>query len=180
MLLKRILDQNLQTKSKCRPLQTKFHVTKHFKMMMCLNCCFQTHAYSKEWYFQIFSTASFSKVTPIKFALQGYHFSGLINKSPFYSQTKHDMKNLRYSCQEKPSKLAHIQRSGILWNNAKNCPTVHPNFTVESKTSYTARNICRWYTRMIGLNICHLYMFPMHVHKKGKFFFVFQCFYFIK
>ena len=39
----------------------------------------------------------FFKSSTIKFALQGYQFSGFINKSPFYSQTKHDIKNLRYS-----------------------------------------------------------------------------------
>ena len=39
----------------------------------------------------------FFKSSTIKFALQGYQFSGFINKSPFYFQTKHDIENLRYS-----------------------------------------------------------------------------------
>ena len=47
-LLNRILDQNSQTNSKWRPLKTKYHVTKHLKMMMILNCCVQMHAYSTE------------------------------------------------------------------------------------------------------------------------------------
>ena len=44
-----------------------------------------------------FPTASFSKDAPIKFALLGYQFSVFNNKSPFYSQIKHDIKNLKYS-----------------------------------------------------------------------------------
>ena len=55
MLLNCILDKNLQTNSKWRQFQTiiKHHVTKHFKMMMFLNCCVQMHAYSQSDIFNL-------------------------------------------------------------------------------------------------------------------------------
>ena len=30
------------------------------------------------------------------------------------------------------------------------------------------------------LDVCHLSMFPMHIHEKGRFFYIFQCFWFMK
>ena len=44
---------------------------------------------------KFYLTDSCSKVTPIKFA-SGYQFFNSFNISPIYSQTKQDIKNLRY------------------------------------------------------------------------------------
>ena len=40
----------IANKLKIMAITDKYHVTKHFKMIMFFNCCVQMHVYSIEWY----------------------------------------------------------------------------------------------------------------------------------
>ena len=101
------------------------------------------------------------------------------------SQTKHDIKNLRYILVVTHVRSNHtnFKRFWAVDKGAESFeirpPTVHSNFSKREKTHYTtrfakARKI--WNHRVSAFNICQLSMFPMHIHKNGRFSSVFQCF----
>ena len=99
-----------------------------------------------------------------------------------YSQTKQDIKNLRYILVVTyvGSNHAKFQRFWFIDKWAESFeirpPTVHSNFTI---SIVAVETVGTYYTQdlpKLEMYICHLSVFPMHIQRNGRFNCVFQRF----
>ena len=113
------------------------------------------------------------------FALQSYQFLGLIKHFPYVFPNYTRYQNLWYILvvTHVRSNHANFQRFWPIDKGAESFeirpPTVHSNFSVESKNQLHKQE--KWHSRVLAFNICQLSMFPMHIHRNGRFSSVFQC-----